>query len=319
MPLDQLVTEIPESVPTVEQSIQNFINEVGVDHPQFAEELRTERLPDFLKNIRVVWQEFQGDLLSKPNWADDENIRKIVQQEDPDEEFVQAFMKGIAELKYVSNKEIVSIMKEYAAEVEQELSANPNSVVIFETDYYEDSSETYFAKMVYGMLSPENQMRVKFSVPLQFEDRQSAANQEKIIYYRFDDSSNSGSQVISSIISTIREFKPFHKPIEFRVRLMAGNGDIKRHVQRRVAEWLVKDNDDDIEYKIDLKLTQPNKRIEIAYKGQIVTWGTSIVFGHKIQDNLPNFFISLDKTHRREKPHLFRLDEDILPPYKKKE
>lgn len=317
--------QIPKEKPVDLESFFNvFIPNLSQDHPELAQTIASERLPDMINNMIVLWKEFQeslkdGGALQNAPAENRTIVESILSQEQPDQEFIDATISALNEFQYISNKEIDEYMGEFALEIAELLQADPEQIIVFETDLTENASETHFARMVKDKLPAELQNRVLLVIDIFAAEKKLLADQHRILCYRFDDASNSGSQVISSSKSFISEFQDIGKPIDIRVKLIAtGNRNIKDYVRARVEKTREgNNNSDNTGYTIDVSYKQLNERIVIEYKGQTVSWGTSIIFGHKIQDNLPELFLSLSPSHRRDKPHLFEMDEDIIPDYKK--
>jgi hypothetical protein len=310
-------TKSKEGLVSLEPFVNNFLKELGEDHPQLARKIESERLPDYVRNVQILWEEFQATLAADNKNTGDEQVQSILQQKQPDREFIDAVVGALNKLRYISNEETKSVMSQYAAEVEEVLLSDPNVVLIFETDFMGDGSETYFAKMVQQMLSPQLRGRVRFSSDDSPKHVPDLLRQQRFIVYKFDDSSNSGSQVISSIRNFIAEYGQYSKPLDFRVKLVAsGRENLDDYVKERVDSWASKNDFSDVEYSLNSEQKYLNDRVDILYKGHKVSWGTSILFGHKIQDNLPGIYLSLSETDRRDKPHLFQFDVDIKPPYK---
>jgi hypothetical protein len=264
----------------------------------------------------LLWDEFKQNLRNiDPTDAEDaELVKSIIDQEHPDREFEEALKKGLEELTYISSKEAQLIMYRYAIEVQQLLETDPARIVIFDTDLYGDSSESYFAEIVRDMIDPKFQDRVKF-----YWDgnnfKNPFKNQPIITYYRFDDSANSGSQVATMSKLVVKRYT---QQVDIRIRLIAcSRVDMQDKIKDRIASFLEEEGIANRKYTVDVQYKFPNKMIEMKYKGKVISWGTSIVFSHKIQDNLPEFFISLSEKHRRGQPHLLRYDEYIIPPYRK--
>jgi len=312
--LNPEISDSPEELSRVESFINTFLIKLQEDHPQLATEIKNTRLPNYKANAQILWQEFQDALSETERTL---QIEDILQQEKPDPEFMQALLEGINKLRYISREETHRIMAQYAAEVEAVLQGDPSATVIFVTEYAGEASETYFARMVHQMLPQPLQTRILFSDEVVSKDIPQSLSDNHYIIYRFDDSSNSGAQVNASIKSTIHQHGRRTRHLDFRVRLIAGGSETQEeHVKERVDGWVVKNGPPGAQYTLDWKQEFLNERIEVVYKGQTVTWGTSMIFSHKIQDNLPDLYLSLSEHHRRDKPHLFEMDTDIRPPYK---
>lgn len=292
-----------------------FLEDMFFEHPSLVSKIREERIPEFFANTSSLLQEIKSDpseiALEDPQreWL----IKSILEQDAPDAEFIQALEDGLNELRYISSHEVQVVMKRYALEVQELLESDPNKIVIFDNDYYGDSSETYFAEMVRSFVREDLRGRIVFFWDDECRNNQ-FTDQPTITFYRFDDSANSGSQIIATTYGIVKRYS---QPVDIRIRLVAcSREDMGDKVWQSVANWLTDKGKPASQYSIDIKYEHLNTRINIVYKGAVINWGTSIVFGHKIQDNLPTMFLSLGKEHRRDKPHIFRCDEDIRPPYK---
>lgn len=305
--------EVPASL---EPFVRHFLADLQTDYPQLAQEIETQRLPNYLNNVQTLWEEFQEELRSTPN-KDDAGVQEILQQAHPDQEFISALIEGLNKLQYISEKETHEIMRGYAAEVEAALTADPTAIVIFETDYDNNNSETYFAKIVHQMLPQALQSRVLFSSDFLTEEMARKLPAGPITIYRFDDSTNSGSQLRTSVKNFINEYHELTDSLTFHIRLIASKQYTGDYIRQKVDDWLKTQDFSQITFRLDFQQKYTNPSIDVLYKGHKVTWGTGVIFSHKIQDNIPNLFVSLSDTHRKDKPHLFKYDVDIKSPYKK--
>lgn len=294
----------------------DFLEAMNHEHPELVSEIRNNRIPNFFANLAVLLNEIQNntDEISPrdPNRA--ALIKSIIEQDAPDTEFIQMVKDGLRKLKYVSSREVQQVMEGYAKEVQEILESDPSKIVIFDTEHDGDSSESYLAEMVRGFVKEDLRNRVKFY----WDDNvwnNPFTDQSTITFYRFDDSANSGAQIISSAHMAVKRYK---QPVDIRIRLVAcSRDDMEDKVSTRVAEWLVEEGSSKTQYAISVQYKYLNDRIELSYKGAVISWGTSIVFGHKIQDNLPEIFLRLNDEHRKGMPYIFKYDKDIRPPYRK--